>query len=208
MNEEQRAEVERAVRAQCEKAEFAAAIDEAIRGYGPEIFGFLIATHANEADASDVFSDVCLALVRSLPEFSWQSSLRTWMYAVARNASHRFRRDASRRVGSRGRVGESALEDVANKVRTATIGFLRTQTRTKLEQLRDALAPEERELIVMRIDRGLSWDEIALAFHDDDTPSDAAAITRESQRLRKRFQLVKERLREMAKDAGLGSSAD
>jgi RNA polymerase sigma-70 factor (ECF subfamily) len=208
MNAEQRSEIERAVRALCANAEISAATEATIRGYGPEILGFLIATHASEADASDVFSDVCLALVRSLPEFSWQSSLRTWMYAVARNASHRFRRDASRRVGSRGRVSESALEDVADKVRTATLGFLRTQTRTKLEELRDSLAPEDRELLVLRVDRGLSWEDIVIAFQEDDEPLDGDAIARDSQRFRKRFQLLKERLREMATSAGLRPSED
>lgn len=203
MDPQRRAEIEHTVRVFCEKAAFSTASDATIRGYGPEIFGFLVATHASEDDAGEVFSDVCLALVRSLPAFSWQSSLRTWLYAIARNASHRFRRDTSRRVGTRGRVSASALEDVAQEVRTATLGFLRTQTRSKLEELRDSLDPEDRELLVLRVDRGLSWDEIALAFYEGDDAPDADELARCSQRLRKKFQLVKEQLRARAEKAGL-----
>jgi hypothetical protein len=36
-----------------------------------------------------------------------------------------------------------------------------------------------------------------------DAPADAAMLRRESARLRKRFQLVKERLRDLAKEEGL-----
>ncbi len=213
MDEQRRAEIERSVRAFCDSAEFSAATEATIRGYGAEIFGFLVATHANDDDASEVFSDVCLALVRSMPAFSWRSSLRTWLYAIARNASRRFRRDTSRRVGVRGRVEASALEDVAQAVRTATLGFLRTQTRSKLEELRDSLDPEERELLVLRVDRGLSWEDIAIAFHEGDEgdggdagdDKDAGARARDAQRLRKKFQLLKERLRAMAHEAGLVS---
>ena len=207
MDAQRRAEIEQRVRALCEEADFSAATDGTIRGYGPEILGFLVATHASEADAGEVFSDVCLAVLRSLPQFSWQSSLRTWMYVIARNASHRLRRDTSRRVGTPGRVSvsASALEGVAQAVRTATLGFLRTQTRSALEKLRDSLEAEDRELLVLRIDRGLSWDDIALTFHEGSDAPSSEELARSSQRLRKKFQLVKEQLRAMAKKAGLAS---
>ncbi len=97
----------------------------------------------------------------------------------------------------------SALEDVAQQVRTATLTFARTQTRSRLEKLRDELPPEDRELLVLRVDRGLAWDDLVLAFHEGAAPIDDATRARESQRLRKRFQLVKERLRDMARRDGL-----
>jgi RNA polymerase sigma-70 factor (ECF subfamily) len=196
-------EVEREVRSRCDASDYASAAGTVVREFGPEIFGFLLATHRAEQDASDVFSDFSMATVRGLPSFRWESSLRTWLYALARNASHRFRRDASRRVGERGRASISALEDVAQKVRTATLSLARTQTRTRLEQLRDELSPEDRELLVLRVDRGLAWDDLVLAFHEGDSTLDDASRARESQRLRKRFQIVKERLREMARRDGL-----
>ena len=33
----------------------------------------------------DVFSALCERVWRKLPEFRWQSSFRTWAYAIARN---------------------------------------------------------------------------------------------------------------------------
>jgi RNA polymerase sigma-70 factor (ECF subfamily) len=61
-------------------------------------------------------------------------------------------------------------------------------------------------LLVLRVDRNLEWNDLArvLAEGDDGTaPLADADVTREAARLRKRFQLLKEKLREMAKREGL-----
>jgi hypothetical protein len=55
---------------------------------------------------------------------------------------------------------------------------------------------------VLRVDRDLPWEELARIFLDEESPGEEA-LRRESARLRKRFQLVKGRLREMARAAGL-----
>ena len=81
----------------------------------------------------------------------------------------------------------------------------RTETKTRLQALRDALPEEDRMLLVLRMDRQLAWNELArvLAEADGDVPLDDAALAKEAARLRKRFQLVKDRLREQAKKEGL-----
>lgn len=189
--------LEREIREHFDRGDLQAAAASTVRGYGAEIFGFLVATHRSEQDASDVFSDFTEALVKGLPSFGWACSMRTWAYTIARNASHRFRRDAARR-GAR-RANTSALDDVAQAVRTDTLAYLKTQSRTRLEELRDSLDPEDRELLILRVDRNLSWNDLALALSDE-PPADLA---KEAARLRKRFQLLKEKLREMAKREGL-----
>jgi RNA polymerase sigma-70 factor (ECF subfamily) len=169
------------------------------------VFGFLVATHRSEQDASDVFSDFSLGLLKGMQTFDWKgASLRTFAYTIARNASHRFRRDSARRERG-GRANPSALDDVAQAVRTETLTFLRTQTKTKLQQLRDELPPEDQELLVLRVDRNLAWNDLAMALHDGDAPLSAEDLQREAQRLRKRFQLIKERLHEAARREGLVS---
>ncbi len=203
LNEIERARVEDEVRALCEKGDMNAAATMALRAYGGEIFAFLVAVLRDEAAASDAFSTFSEALWRSLPTFEWHASLRTWAYAVARNASRNARRDAARREKRGPKASESALEDLAQAVRTETLGFLRTEKRSKLEALRDALEPEDRALLVLRVDRGLSWNELARVLAEGEAPRDDAGTLREAARLRKRFQLLKEKLRELAKREGL-----
>ncbi len=83
------------------------------------------------------------------------------------------------------------LSAIEQQVRTETRPYLRTEAKSKLEELRDALAPDDRMLLVLRLDKGLEWKDVARVMLGDDADGGAAALTREAQRLRKRFQLVK-----------------
>jgi RNA polymerase sigma-70 factor (ECF subfamily) len=97
--------------------------------------------------------------------------------------------------------------EVATRVRTETLSVLRTANRTALERLRDELPEEDRALLVLRVDRELNWREIAIVLAESanraDRVDDDAALTREAARLRKRFQLITQRLRTMARERNL-----
>jgi RNA polymerase sigma-70 factor (ECF subfamily) len=198
-----RERLEADVRAQCERGDQGAAATLAIEGYGPELLGFLIAIHRDEDDATDAFSEVCEVLWRRLPTFAWESTLRTWAYAIARNVSRTRKRDAARRARHIA-GGESALEGVAEAVRQQTLSYLRTEKRALLQELRDRLPEEDRMLLVLRIDRKLDWKDLARVFAETQGDADpgAIAIEREAARLRKRFQKLKERIRDLARREG------
>jgi RNA polymerase sigma-70 factor, ECF subfamily len=194
-----REELEARARSLCEQGDYAGAAGAAIRGYGPEIFGLLASLHPNEDEAADVFSTFSEALWRGLPDFDWECSLRTWAYVIARNASRRCREQARRHAARHIPLSQdSAVTQAAQEVRTATLSFLRTAKRDRLAALRDALPEDDRMLLVLRIDRGLTWDDLARVLGAADAP-----LKRESARLRKRFQLVKEKLMALAKREGL-----
>jgi RNA polymerase sigma-70 factor (ECF subfamily) len=193
------------VRALCERGDRAAATTLALRAYGPELFGFLVAMHRDETDASESFSEVAEVLWRKLPGFAWQSTLRTWAYGIARNVLRTRKRDARRRARRVGGESASVIEEIAHRVRTETQPYLRTEKRTRLQSLRDTLPEEDRMLLVLRVDRRLEWIELARVLGESHTeaPFDPASLAREATRLRKRFQLVKNKLREVAKREGL-----
>jgi RNA polymerase sigma-70 factor, ECF subfamily len=197
MDEAARARVEAEVREALARGDTNGAATCILRAYGPEIFGFLVAVHRDETMASEVFSGFAEGVWRTLPDFAWSSSLRTWLYAVARHVSSTARRNARRRGAREPGVAASLLEQAAHIVRSATQTYLRTEKRTRLEQLRDALPAEDRALLVLRVDRKLSWLDLARVLADP-PPADDEAATRQAARLRKRFQLVKERLRAAA----------
>jgi RNA polymerase sigma-70 factor (ECF subfamily) len=206
VNLEARERLERDVRALCQRADYPSAVTMALRGYGPELLTFLHAVHPCETDATDAFADLSEILWRKLPGFAWESSLRTWCYGIARNISRVLRRNAGRRRRREAPVGDSALENVAERVRTETLAHLRTQTKTRLQSLRDALPEEDRTLLILRVDRALEWNDLARVLSgrgNGVAPLGDADVKREAARLRKRFQLVKEKLRDMAKREGL-----
>lgn len=58
--------------------------------------------------------------------------------------------------------------------------------------MRRKLEPEEQTLLILRLDRGLSWDELATVM----APASAAT-------LRKRFERLRERISELVRANGL-----
>jgi RNA polymerase sigma-70 factor (ECF subfamily) len=183
-----------------EAGDAAAAATLVLRELGPELFGFLRATLGSQADADEAFAATSERIWRSLPSFQWRSSVRTWVYVVARNEASRLRRGARRR--NAGRVTPSQLEDVVAVVRTETQSALRTEKRDKIRALREELSVDDRTLLILRIDRELEWPAVARIFLGDEA-SDDEVTKREAARLRKRFQLVKQRIIERAREEGL-----
>lgn len=206
-NEEQRDALEDRVRHLCETGDFDAAATVAIRGYGPELLGFLVAVHRNEADAGDVFSNFSERLWNSLPTFAWRSRLRTWAYTLARRSSADFFRSPRARRGREIPISRApAAAEAAASVRSLTATYLRTAVKDRVARIREELSPEDRLLLVLRVDRELPWKEVAQIMLEDDTVG-ADSLRRESARLRKRFELVKAKILEIGKREGLiGSS--
>jgi RNA polymerase sigma-70 factor (ECF subfamily) len=166
--------------------------------------------HRKEDEASEVFSSFAELLWRALPTFAWHSSFRTWAYGIARNASFRFRREKRRREARNAPLPESSrLSVIAEQVRTKTLEYLRTEKRNRFAELRATLPPEDQELLMLRVDRQLSWNDLALVLHEDEAVQlRGEALKREAARLRKRFQLVKEKLYEMGRREGLVPADD
>lgn len=177
------------------------AVTEALRALGPEVFGFLHAVVRSNVEAEEVFSATSERIWRSIGSFRWRCTLRTWVYSIARNEMLRYLDGARRR--NAGRVTPSALDELVANVRTETLSALRTDKRDRLRQLRDELPHDDRVLVILRIDRELSWEEIARTFLAADESSIDEHLAREAARLRKRFQLVKQRLADRAREEGL-----
>ena len=191
-------DAEQRIHAFAREGDWDRAAEALIRAYGGEIFGFLLAMHRDEDDASDAFSAFSERVWKGLRSFAWESSARSWAYVVARNASHTQRARASKRAARERPLGSSAIDAVAAEVRTATLSLYRTEKRSAIAELREELPEEDRMLLVLRVDRGLAWEELARVFADGDVD-----VARESARLRKRFQLVKAKLVSLAKARGL-----
>lgn len=174
------------------------AATRALEMYGSEIYGYLIHYCGGESTAAEVFGQFGEDMWSGLARFSFGCAVRTWLYVIARNAASRYHRSP----WERRRVGESALDQAIDRVRTQTAPWQRTEVKDRWRELRDALDPEDRSLLVLRIDRELSWQDCARITLADDAAGDDA-ITREAARLRKRFQVLKDELRARAVAAGL-----
>ena len=175
------------------------AATQALEAYGPELYGFFVNLMRGETAAVEVFSQTAEDLWRGLPSFRAQCSVRTWMYVLARHAAVRYWRSPWNRGG---RTGESKLDSVVADARSRTAPWLRTDVKDRWHALREALDPDDQTPLVLRVDRDLSWSDVARVMLGSDDP-DAAELTRETARVRKRFQLLKDELRKRARELGL-----
>ncbi len=172
--------------------------------YSGEILGFLIARSKSASDADEVFAMFAEDLWKGLPGFGWRCSARGWAYTLARNAANRWATSPHNRPGRHETLSRHAqVSKLIDRARTATRPYLRTDVKDEMRALREELPPDDQTLLILRVDRKLSWEELAIVMCDETDAADAAGRARDASRLRKRFERIKDRLRARAREEGL-----
>jgi RNA polymerase sigma-70 factor (ECF subfamily) len=204
INADERAALEAQIRALCEAGDKHKAATLLLEGYGREILGFLISRLRDHEAASEVFSRFTEDLWRGLDGFRWRCSARVWAYTLARHAASHYIRDARRRRARDVPLSHAGpLSNIGERIRTATITSARTERKSQVARLRERLPADDQMLLILRINRRLSWTEIAqVMLHEGEVVEDSL-LEREAVRLRKRYQSAKKKLRSMAVEAGL-----
>jgi RNA polymerase sigma-70 factor (ECF subfamily) len=189
---------EMAVREALARDDVREAVESTLALYGAEVFGFMTGVVDDPVMARDVYVRFAERMWRAVGRFRWHCSLRTWCYALARSEMARRRAEPPRsaRVPS-ARATLTAGPDVDSLSACTMAGGT---LRGRVDILRSELVPEDRELLVLRVDRGFSWRDMALTILDNVSEDE---IERESARLRLRFVAVKEQLARAAAAHGI-----
>jgi RNA polymerase sigma factor (sigma-70 family) len=196
----ERTGAERLAREACAAGEIRRATTILLTAYGSEVLGFLRWLLRDDVRGDDAFADFSLDVWRGLPSFDWRCSARTWLYVVARRAGARVAR--SQRQQAFVPLSASApISQIVERLRSETAPHLRTDMKSEIRRLWERLDQADQELLVLRIDRRLVWREISLVLAEEGI--DERERTSLEALLRKRYQVVKERLRSMAKESGL-----
>lgn len=193
---------EQSIRAAFDAGDLGTSARVALETYGDEVLGFLHARLRNPSDAQDVFSMLVEDMWRGLPRFGWRCSMRTWLYVLARNAASRFVLSPQHAAALPLNTGLEQISGLVERIRSTTDVYQRTDVKDRFRLLCETLEEEDRMLLVLRVDRGLSWRELALALTGEPDLDDAA-VEREAARLRKAFERLKGVLRERAELDGL-----
>ena len=181
---------EATIRAQLDAGDLRAAATTAIQQLGPGVFGYLRAVLRDEDLAADVFAEVCAVVWTDLARFDGPS-VRAWMLVIARHRVLRTGRAAARARKHSPLSRSPELVALADQARTSTAAWRRTDNKDAIARLRDALEPDDQTLLVLRLDRGMSWREVAHVMELGE-----AAV-------RKRFERLVTKLREQARAAKL-----
>ena len=128
---------------------------ELYRRYAGELFGFACNALGDRELAEEVVQDVFARLWRHAGDYDRaKASVRTWLYAIARNRIVDARRRAAARPGLAQPEAEEPVEELDRELEQAV---LRWQVAAALTRL----SPEHREVIRLSHWGGLSLREIA-----------------------------------------------
>lgn len=174
-------DLEAQIAAHLATGDHAAAARAALQGYGPELLLYLRGVLQDDDAADEVFAQFSEKLWSGLPGYRARASFRTWAHRIAGNAALDHLRGAWRR-----RVRRLATVEGEQLARPSASLPQSRARRSSLDRLKQALSPAERALLLLRVEQGLPWRDVAEALS---LPEPA---------VRKRFERLKRRLRLLA----------
>ena len=192
-------EVDSEVRRAMDGGDTATAVTLLLQEYGPQLLGYLT-TLSSAGQAREIYSMLAEDLWRGLPGFEWRCTLRAWLYTLARNARARYLLGEKRRAALEEIVPPEWLRELALRTRSPTPLHLKAEVKDAMRALRQKLSEQEQTLLMLRVDRGMSWPELVVIL-DEQRANERLATA--AARLRQRFQSLKDKLRELAHAEGL-----
>lgn len=139
------------------------AFDGIVTRHQAAVFRFARAATGGPAEAEDVLQETFLAAWRAAGTFQGRSAVRTWLLTITRNQAWHQRERAGRlpiddvplpELGEAAGWGSQSPEE----------GALLSERRDRLARALSALAPEEREILVLRDLEELTGEETAAAL--------------------------------------------
>lgn len=134
----------------------AEALGELYGRYRRPLFSYLLLLTPDRGLAEEILQDTLVAVWRGAGRFEGRASVRGWLFGVARRQAHNAVR---RRVLPR--AEEGALATVAADEPGPEAVALAAAERAELTAAIGALAPLQREVLVLAVGHGLSYAELA-----------------------------------------------
>jgi RNA polymerase sigma-70 factor, ECF subfamily len=144
-----KSEVRRAARGDTEAA--AVLFDH----YYPRVFRYARAKLRDDADAEDVAAEAFARVLKGLGKFKWKGAgFEAWLFRIASNLVV-----DSLRASSRERAEEDVADDLAGEGDAPETMVLQMEDRKGLEAMLGRLAPDQREVLLLRFGAGLDTHE-------------------------------------------------
>jgi len=195
--------LEQRIRELCMRGETGHAVQVALEGYGPEFMRLLGSILQDREQTRDAYSSLSESLLTDLPAFRWDCSFRTWAYQVARHIAYRMIASPAARELP---VSIGAFHDEVQPEQSLRKPWLQSNIKARFRELREQLSPHERTILELRVDRRMSWNDVARTMASPEEDLSPRALDRKSAVLRQQFQRIKVRLRELAREAEMFSS--
>lgn len=121
--------------------------------YKKDVYGYLISLTHNPSLSEDLLSETFLKAIRSLSGFKHNSSVKTWLFAIARNLWYQHLRALKPQVEYSDLMEIYISENIDDN-------YIKRETLNRVWELLAAKDERTRKIINMRIE-GISYNEIA-----------------------------------------------
>lgn len=126
-----------------------------VERHAPALARFVASIGARQ-DVDELVQDTFVRAFGSLDAFRGESSLRTWLFTIARRLLLDRRRGERRRKDT-----DEVNEGDAVTEYDALDGVVADETQLRVRAAVDRLTPTQREVFLLRVNEGLSYKEIA-----------------------------------------------
>lgn len=144
------------------------AFEELVRAHEKTVYNLALRMTGNPQDAEDMAQEAFLKAYRSLPEFRGESKFSVWLYRIVSNVCLDHLRKQSRRPSSSLTMedddGEEQQFDVPDESASPEKLLEQKLTREAVQRGLNQLPDEQRQILLLRELRGLSYEEIGEAL--------------------------------------------
>jgi RNA polymerase sigma factor (sigma-70 family) len=142
-----------------ERKDYRGAVALLMRHHGTEVYRFCLGLLGDADAAQDLLQSVFIQAFQALPTYVPRSTLRAWLYGIARHRcldALKGSRRWTRLVEATGELPEAADSAPGSDARLAAADL-----RAALESCLDQIPAKARECLIMRYRSQLSYEEIA-----------------------------------------------
>lgn len=138
------------------------AFEELLLAHEKMIYQVCLRMCGNPQDAMDVSQETAVRIWRNLPNFKGESTLSTWIYRIALNASlDHLRRQKNRMAESTDELMEKGVMPVAQSTETPEASLERKETLARVGEALTQLPEDQRSAVVLRDVQDLPYDQVA-----------------------------------------------
>lgn len=141
------------------------AFEALVLKYQTPVYHLCLRITGNPEDAADMTQESFLKAWRSLDTFHFDAAFSTWLFRLASNTCLDFLRSVKRRPQISLTVedadGEEQVLDVPDPALPPEETLLRAEEQQQVSEAMQALPPEQRKILTLRVVDDLSYSEIA-----------------------------------------------
>lgn len=140
------------------------AFEEIYKGASSFVYNVALRTARNREDAQEITQEVFLKVFKSLRDFRFQSSFKTWIYRITVNTTLNVLKKTAYDRRRQFEYHENISAELPGQAEAADTFLEQRDQKAQVDKLLEALSPEYRACIVLREIQGLRYDEIAQAL--------------------------------------------